>query len=351
MITFAEKHPELLEEWAEENDIRPENISYGSNKKIIWKGKCGHTWTAIIKNRGNNHGCPYCSGNKVLSGFNDLAHLHPELVEEWDESNNPLMPDMFTRRADREIMWKCLRCGQKWKSRIADRTAGHGCPVCAGERLVAGINDFASENPELAKEWSDRNVKKASDVWSKSRENVWWKCSLCGHEWNAVINSRVNGSRCPECLRREHEEKVPYRSKIEEKNFKTKIIEYYADLAGTEILVGSDEPIGIKLETFFPNQRAAIVYSRPLKRECLVRRENAKNWLCLNAGIRLYRILPPGANEYDNCICITLTDKSLDVLSTAVQTIFDMMKMPVDVDIERDIKKIKKFSKLEHNSS
>ena len=99
MISFAEKYPDLVSEWAKENEIRPESISYGSNKKVIWNGSCGHTWTASIKNRGNNHGCPYCSGNKVLKGVNDLATLYPQLVEEWDESNRPLMPDMVSRKA------------------------------------------------------------------------------------------------------------------------------------------------------------------------------------------------------------------------------------------------------------
>ena len=98
MVSFAEKHPDLVSEWAKENEIRPESISYGSNKKVIWNGSCGHTWTASIKNRGNNHGCPYCSGNKVLKGVNDLATLYPHLVEEWDESNRPLSRIWFQER-------------------------------------------------------------------------------------------------------------------------------------------------------------------------------------------------------------------------------------------------------------
>ena len=83
-------------------------------------------------------------------------------------------------KANREITWKCLRCGQTWRSRIADRTDGHGCPVCSGERLVKGINDFATEHPELAAEWSGKNDKDPSEVRSKSRENVWWRCGSCG---------------------------------------------------------------------------------------------------------------------------------------------------------------------------
>lgn len=237
MISFAEKYPNLVSEWAPENEIKPDEISYGSNKKIIWQGKCGHRWEASIKNRGNNHGCPYCSGNKVLKGFSDLATNYPDLVDEWDTSNEPLMPDMVSGKANREIAWKCLRCGQVWKSRIADRTEGHGCPVCAGEKLVEGINDFATEHPDLAAEWSPKNRKKPSEVWSKSRENVYWKCSQCGYEWKAVIDSRVKGTSCPECARIEREKRIPYHNAEERRKFNNHMVAYYADKAGESVLI------------------------------------------------------------------------------------------------------------------
>ena len=345
MISFADKYPDLVAEWADINEIRPENISYGSNKKIIWNGRCGHTWEASIKNRGNNHGCPYCSGNKVLKGVNDLATLFPYLEDEWDESNKPLKPDMVSRKANREITWKCLRCGQTWRSRIADRTDGHGCPVCSGEKLVSGINDFATEHPELATEWSDRNEDSPTKVWSKSRKNVWWKCNRCGYEWQAVINSRVKGSSCPECVRRERQEKRPYHNAEQERVFKLGIIAYYADKANARMKTDSDEEIGIALDTYFNDYRTAVIYSKPLVRDCLVRRENAKNWLCLNAGIKLIRIAEPGANEYDNCICITLDNKSYNVLSLAIKTAFEMIGVDADVDIERDMTEIVNFLK------
>ena len=59
MISFAEKYPELVAEWAEENEIRPENVSYGSNKKIIWNGRCGHTcllrWREVCAGHKGRH--------------------------------------------------------------------------------------------------------------------------------------------------------------------------------------------------------------------------------------------------------------------------------------------------------
>ena len=78
----------------------------------------------------------------------------------------------------------------------------------------------------------------------------------------------------------------------------------------------------------------------------MVRREKAKNWLCLKAGIRLFRILPSGAEAYDNCICLTLPDNRIDSISMGVQAIFDMLKIDVDVDIRRDVLEIKKFGYL-----
>ncbi len=351
MVSFADRYPDLVPEWAGENEIRPEDVSYGSNKKIIWNGRCGHTWEATAKNRGNNHGCPYCSGNKVLKGVNDLATLFPELAAEWDESNRPLMPDMVSRKANREVTWKCHRCGQTWRSRIADRTDGHGCPVCAGEKLVGGINDFAAGYPDLAAEWSDRNEGSPREAWPKSRRNVWWRCHQCGHEWRAVINSRVKGSGCPECARRDRLERRPYHDAEGERLFKRGILAYYADKAGVRIKTDSDEEIGIALDTYFPDYKSAVIYSKPFERGRLVRRENARNWLCFKAGIKLFRIAEPGAKEYDNCICITLENKSYDVLSLAVQTAFDMIGLDADVDIERDMMEIVNFLKVAHQTN
>ncbi|MCR4907764.1 MAG: zinc-ribbon domain-containing protein [Lachnospiraceae bacterium] len=342
--SFAEAYPELISEWAEDNEIAPGDISYGSNKKIIWKGFCGHIWEASIKNRGRGSGCPYCSGNKVLKGFNDLESLYPDLADEWAEPDETIRPDRVTEKANREITWKCGRCGQTWRSRIADRTDGHGCPVCSGEKLVTGINDLETLYPETALEWSEKNDKKPSEVWPKSRENVHWKCSICGFEWNAVVNTRVKGSGCPECRRKEQEEKRPYGSRKEEREFKLRAFAYYASKAGMDVNIASDELIGVPLDIYFPEQKAAVIFSRSLEADFRIRRERAINWLCLKSGVKLYRILPKDGNEYDNCICITLIDGSKEVLGFAIQTVFDRLGIKTDVDLIRDVKDIKRVS-------
>lgn len=70
------------------NEIKPTEVSIGSHKKVIWKCKLGHEWIATVKSRTiNRTGCPYCSHNKVLAGFNDLATLFPEVANEWSDKN------------------------------------------------------------------------------------------------------------------------------------------------------------------------------------------------------------------------------------------------------------------------
>ncbi|MDD3416970.1 MAG: zinc-ribbon domain-containing protein [Lachnospiraceae bacterium] len=198
--------PELAKEWSKKNkDLQPTMVTIGSSKKVIWKGKCGHEWIATVKSRAiSKTGCPYCSHNSILEGFNDLASQKPDLAEEWSKKNYPLMPDMVTVFANRKVWWKCKECGNEWNTLISTRSGGSKCPYCSGLILLKGFNDLSTTYPQIASEWSERNLPLEADmVNAKSRKNVWWKCKKCGNEWKAVIHSRVNGSICPVCVDRE----------------------------------------------------------------------------------------------------------------------------------------------------
>lgn len=50
-----------------------------TNKRVWWKCEEGHEWSGLIANRTRrgkaDPGCPYCSGRKVLAGYNDLATM------------------------------------------------------------------------------------------------------------------------------------------------------------------------------------------------------------------------------------------------------------------------------------
>ena len=60
----------------------------GSNDYAHWKWKLGHTWRAMINARKQGENCPYCAGQKVWPGFNDLKTKDPALAAEWDYEKN-----------------------------------------------------------------------------------------------------------------------------------------------------------------------------------------------------------------------------------------------------------------------
>lgn len=168
---------------------------------ILWIDSLGHEWTATVKNRVQGSGCPYCSHRAVLAGFNDLASQLPDVAAEWSERNLPLTPDKVSVFANRKVWWKCKH-GHEWNTLISTRSAGSKCPYCSGITLLKGFNDLATRYPHLAAEWSDKNPFAPDTVNDKSRKNVWWHCSKCGNEYQAVIYSRVNGLMCPVCADR-----------------------------------------------------------------------------------------------------------------------------------------------------
>ena len=199
-ISLNEKHPELSGEWSERNaPLTPEDVSYGSNRMVWWKGTCGHEWQAIIKNRSNGSGCPVCSSRKVIPGLNDLETLFPEIAGQWSERNKQVEPSDVLPYSNRRIWWKCEH-GHEWIARIADRTTGHGCPYCCGNTFEEGINDLETLHPQIAKMWSGKNGYLKPYMFSpKSRDLVWWQCPECGYEWRGAVATVVNGPGCHVC--------------------------------------------------------------------------------------------------------------------------------------------------------
>ena len=174
----------------------PSEVSVGSNVKVRWKCKEGHTWEAAVVNRTppRTGRCPTCIGKTVLKGFNDLATLYPEIAKQahgWDPSTIP-------PKTNKSLSWKCEK-DHIWNATPNARTPprNSGCPICSNQQVLTGFNDLATLRPEIAREaygWQP------STVTPGSRKRAKWRCES-GHTWEAVISSRTshNGSACPIC--------------------------------------------------------------------------------------------------------------------------------------------------------
>lgn len=200
--SLFQKTEEARQFWNYEKNrlIEPELLSYRSNKKVWWRCEKGHEWEAAVAEFSVGSRCPYCSGHRVLAGFNDLASRNPLLAAQWHPTHNGnLTPDQVTIRCGKKVWWRCEK-GHEWQACVASRTAGSGCAVCSGKRILAGENDLATTHPALAAQWHpERNSGLSPDrVSAHSPKRVWWLCS-CGHEWQRIIRARAGGSGCPHC--------------------------------------------------------------------------------------------------------------------------------------------------------
>ena len=130
---LATTNPKLLEEWDfEKNTLNPTKTSPNSHEKAWWRCKNGHSWEAQIRSRNRGCGCPYCSNNKVLKGYNDLQSVNPILANEWNyEKNGTIRPEEFLASSEKKVWWLCPDCGYEWQASIYHRNKGSGCPECA----------------------------------------------------------------------------------------------------------------------------------------------------------------------------------------------------------------------------
>lgn len=192
--------PKLAKEWHpfKNGKLNPEDVTFGSHRKVWWQCRKGHEWEAQIKSRSKGNGCPYCSNKKVCMD-NCLATKKPELAKQWHPTKNgSLTPEGVLPSTSRAVWWLCDK-GHEWRATLNNRARSRRCPYCVGKR-VSRDKCLAVKNPKLAKEWhpSKNGDLTPQNVTPGSGKNVWWQCEK-GHEWKGIIGNRTKGKGCPYC--------------------------------------------------------------------------------------------------------------------------------------------------------
>ena len=140
-VSLASERPDLATEWDEKKNklITPSDISINSRRPSWWNCRNGHSYRACIRSRVEDDlGCPYCSGRKVVSGWNDLATLRPELAAQWDvEKNRPYFrAESISIRSAQKVWWRCPN-GHSYQATVKNRVNGQStCPYCAGRKKL-----------------------------------------------------------------------------------------------------------------------------------------------------------------------------------------------------------------------
>ena len=129
--------PELAKQVSPNSKIKATEVTISSNKKLLWRCSKGHEWKATVHNRSKGNDCPYCSNNKILTGFNDLATTNPKLAKEVSPDSKTKATEV-TEFSNKKLLWRCSK-GHEWKATAHNRSQGKGCPNCFGSRMEENL--------------------------------------------------------------------------------------------------------------------------------------------------------------------------------------------------------------------
>ncbi len=388
----------LMAEWDVEKNQKlgfyPDKITCGSNKKAWWKCSKEHEWQAAICSRNMGSGCPYCSGNKVLNGYNDLKTVNPILANEWNyKKNGNLTPELFTASSKQKVWWKCSK-EHEWQASINSRSNGRGCPYCSNKKVLKGVNDLQTLNPDLASEWNyEKNGQLSpTEVLQNSHKKIWWRCNN-GHCWEAIIADRNKGNGCPYCSGRysikgrndlltvnpilanewnyeknneltpkdvlpNSDKKVWWRCKkghewlasighrsngrgcpICDSERKTSMPEYaivyYLKKHGIEV-VHSYKELGYELDVFLPTKKIAIEYDGSYWHKNRRKKDLEKNQKCKTDGIKLYRIRDGLPSLNDSSIDYIIEEKQKDFCQVLEKILSEIIGKKININLEKD---------------
>ena len=329
-------HPNFKKEWNYTKNVNldPEKLKAGSNKKVWWKCDKGHEWEALINDRTSKKGCPYCSGHRVLIGYNDLATIKPDIAKEWNyKKNGNLKPTDVTSGSNRKVWWKCKQ-GHQWESKISNRVIlSRRCPYCSNQRILKGYNDLATINPELSKEWHPTKNEglKPTNVSPSSGKKYWW-IGKCKHEWQASIAHRANGTGCPICFK-------GIQTSFPEQAIYFYLKQIYPDSINSFKDIFNN---GMELDIYIPSLKLGIEYDGMAyhKSQKALEKERNKYDICKQNNIKLIRIKENNSHTNSDSCDILLYSKynnaNYNDLDNAIKQLSQYINIPTDIDCKRD---------------
>jgi hypothetical protein len=287
--------------WVRNGDLTPQAVTAGCNTKAWWLCHLGHEWKTMVGTiTAADGGCPVCSGQTLLRGFNDMATTHVWLAKQWHPIlNGDLGPEDVQAGHNRRVWWMCS-LGHEWQStpnsrsqsrqrtsirlRPTKRLLPGSCPTCGGRTLLIGFNDFATLRPVEAREWHPtRNGDVLpSQVRQWSPDKYWW-LGACGHEWDQSLMARSQGQGCPQCVSKTS-------SKVERSIHAALAIQKPSALSGVILPVPWGKAPYANVDIFIPELNLVVEYDGSHWHRNKVSMDTAKTTALIAAGYTVVRI-------------------------------------------------------------
>lgn len=130
-----------------------------------------------------------------------LKDASPTLYEELAPKLN-LDPEKIRAKSRKEVWWMNQACGHTWAMCPRARfDLGYGCAICSGQRIVPGINDFATTDPWIMAYWDSSSPVTVHEISRGSKKLITLLFPTCGHRKEITPNHliKIEKLKCEEC--------------------------------------------------------------------------------------------------------------------------------------------------------
>ena len=274
--TLGYLRPALTAQWHPEKNgaLTPWDVTAFSGRKVWWICEYGHEWMSAVYHRSYGTGCPVCASERKTSFAEQAIWFYlKQLTPAWNryrETGKEIdiyLPELqigiehngsyyHKEKAQedaekihffREKGIRILTVKEGTTQNITGDTITYHCSrtdslnwaidslteILGFGKTGANVADnaqkiyeqylflkkeisLAGTRPELAAQWhpTRNGGLKPEMVSAVSGKQVWWRCEV-GHEWQAQILSRTQGTGCPHCYRERRKNKQTGKRNLE----------------------------------------------------------------------------------------------------------------------------------------
>lgn len=171
-VSLLDKVPEITKQWAYDlnGNIRPEDVTYGSNKKYWFRCEKGHTYEAKPKHKSqpNPTGCKICHDTRTRKSPL-LMEVYPELAIEYSTNNERDLSEI-TYGYKQKVKWICPNCGYEFWNSVNSRTYDKtGCKHCGYNWFKLKIGE--KQNLKLGFLDKSESIMKKIESFKEDRRN------------------------------------------------------------------------------------------------------------------------------------------------------------------------------------
>ena len=206
-------NPLLMKHWDTDlNEVDPKQISSSERTpKRFWKcSNCGYKWMSSVESRHQSKGkCPCCdSGKAILTGYNDVLTLVPEIREVFSQEMNPDIDlSKLGTGSKKRIVWGCSECGRSWETELHSRIKYSDgkytvlrCPHYNTTKRNQNEIRHLSDIPAIMRFWAPENTSDPTVLPENAVTKVNLLCPDCGYGWiSSPVSFFRNSMKCPAC--------------------------------------------------------------------------------------------------------------------------------------------------------